>query len=131
MNKKFTLSLAALLSFILPHIAFAGVYVDCPPGNGGTTLCTLVDVTIGYFNIALVLLMSFAVLMFTYYIIQYYVKPNEDRKNAGQYVMYSIIGFFVILSLWGLVNILSNTFGGLGNRQNSSTLQDLPVFPTN
>ena len=72
-------------------------------------------------------MMGFAVVLFTWFVIQYYIKPNEDRKNAGQYVMYSIIGFFVILSMWGLVNILSNTFGGLGN-SDSSTLNNIPLF---
>ena len=119
----------AMLSLV-PSVASAAVYVNCPPSNGGTTLCTLVNVTIGYFNIFLVLLMAFAVVMFTWYVIQYYIKPNEERKTAGLYVMYSIIGFFVILSMWGLVNILSNTFGGVSNSSNRDVLNSLPLFPT-
>ncbi len=103
-------------------------FLSCP--TGGTSLCTLMNQVIQYFNWALVLLMGFAVLMFTWYVIKYYVLPNEDRKEAGQYVMYSVIGFFVILSLWGLVNILSNTFGGLGNSSNKNNVtNNLPLFP--
>jgi hypothetical protein len=32
------------------------------------------------------------------------------KKEAGLYVMWSVIGFFVMLSFWGLVNILMNSF---------------------
>lgn len=35
---------------------------------------------------------------------------NEDaRKNGKDLMLYSLIGFFVMVSIWGLVNILTNT----------------------
>ncbi len=144
-NKLNALALAVLISF-LPAIGFAqviintdpmagngggGAYINCPPANG-TTLCTIADMVIGYFNVALILLMSLAVLAFTYNVVRYFVlSDSPDKKEASQYVMYSVIGFFVILSLWGIVNILSNTFGGLDNSSNSGVLKNLPKFPTN
>lgn len=75
------------------------------------TLKDLIYVIIDYLNTGLFLLMGVAVIMFVYYIIKYFVRPDADRKEAGYYVMYSVIGFFIILSFWGLVNILQNTFG--------------------
>lgn len=104
LKKQSKNSYAFILSSILvvvPVIAFAQV----------KTLATVISIIIGYFNQVLFLLVGLAVVIFVYYIIQYFIRPNEDRTNAGQYVMYSLIGFFVILSLWGLVNILQNTFG--------------------
>lgn len=78
------------------------------------TLATLIDTIVGYFDSFLLLLMGFAIVMFTWYVIQYFIKPNAERKEASMYVLYSVIGFFVLLSFWGLVNVLQNTFG-LGN----------------
>ncbi len=75
------------------------------------TLGTVIQTIIAYLNIVLVLLMALAIVMFTWYVIKYYVMFNEDRKEGNTYVMYSLIGFFVILSFWGLVNILQNSFG--------------------
>ncbi|MEI8249218.1 MAG: pilin [Candidatus Taylorbacteria bacterium] len=75
------------------------------------TLNDLVYKIVGYLNHALVLLMGVAVVIFVWNIIKYFIRSDEDHKEAAPYVMWSVIGFFVILSFWGLVNILQNTFG--------------------
>ena len=81
-----------------------------------------------YFNQALLLLIGFAVLCFVYYVIKYFIQPNDKRSEAGQYVLYSLIGFFAIVSLWGMVNILVNTFGlGIGSPTTWTGLNNL--FP--
>lgn len=94
-------------------------------------LSYLIDLIVGYMNEILFLLLGVAIVIFVWYVIQYFIKPNEDRKGAGMYVMYSLIGFFVILSFWGLVNILQNTFGlqNSTNRQ-SSWSSFTNIFPT-
>jgi hypothetical protein len=112
MKKKIAIvSIAAVLG---PVFAFAQTS-QC--ASNSLTLCTVINRIVGYMNQALVLLIGLAVVTFAFYIFQYFIKPNENRADAGKYVMYSLIGFFVILSLWGLVNILDNTFG-LGNSTN-------------
>jgi len=96
----------------------------------GQTLSTLVSTIAGYLNNALELLMGFAVVMFVWYVIKYFIIQGDDinRAAAAQYVMWSLIGFFIILSLWGLVNILISTFNLGGNSPGSLT--NLPnVFP--
>lgn len=100
------------LSFI-PLVASAQIpsLADCDTKK--TLACVINDI-IGYLNLTLYLLMAIAILMFVWNVINYFIKPNENRKDAGTYVMYSVIGFFVILSIWGIVNIVNNTFG-LGN----------------
>ncbi|HTK33131.1 MAG TPA: hypothetical protein VL335_01125 [Candidatus Paceibacterota bacterium] len=106
----------------------AGSGTQCSTGN--LTLCSLIERVIGYLNQILFLLIALSVVVFVYYVFKYFIMPNEDRKQAGTYVMYSVIGFFVILSMWGLVNILQNTFG-IGNSSFShSSWNDITnVFP--
>jgi glucan phosphoethanolaminetransferase (alkaline phosphatase superfamily) len=106
MNKKIAFSIAGTL-WVLPVVAFAET----------KTLLTIIQQITTYFNYILVLLMGFAIVMFVWYVIKYFILSNEDHKEAGMYVMYSVIGFFVILSMWGIVNILQNTFG-LQNENN-------------
>lgn len=107
MNKKIIalMSSAVILS---PMVVFAATL----------TLSTLIQDIIKYLNQILFLLIALAVVVFVYYIFKYFIMSNADRTDGAKYVMYSLIGFFVILSLWGLVNILSNTFG-LGNSTNA------------
>ena len=99
-------------------------------GSNSLTLCSVINRIVGYLNQILFLLIGLAVVVFVYYVFKYFIQPNEDRKQAGQYVMYSVIGFFVILSMWGLVNILQNTFG-LGNSGYGATSwnQIQNIFP--
>lgn len=55
--------------------------------------------------------MALATVFFVYNVVQYFViKTDADRKEAGNYLMYSIIGFAVVLSFWGMVNVVIQTF---------------------
>ena len=118
--KKYTYIIPGL-ALLIPLTAFA---------QNNKTLKDVIAIVAGYFNVALGLLMGLAVIMFVWYIINYFIKADANRAEAGQYLMWSLIGFFVILSLWGLVNILINTFDlGTGNPSTWTGLKNL--FPTN
>ena len=96
---------------LFPLTIFA---VDAKP-----TLRDLVATLIGYINVGISLIIAFAVITFIWNVYRYFFTEKE-KKEAGQYVLYSTIGFFVILSFWGLVNILSNSL---------KLPTDRPVFP--
>ncbi|HVU06373.1 MAG TPA: hypothetical protein VHE10_01065 [Candidatus Paceibacterota bacterium] len=38
------------------------------------------------------------------------IKSEEKRESGRQTVVYGIIGLFAMISIWGFVNILNNTF---------------------
>lgn len=69
--------------------------------------CTLMDSIVP-------LLMALAVVGFVYGIIQYFLNPdNEEKRKAGKnFMFWGIVTLFVMVSIWGLVGILSNTFFG-------------------
>ena len=112
-------SIIGIISLLLPAIAFAS----------GKKLSDIVELFIYYLNQAFFVLIGVAIVIFVYHIVKYFILPNEDRKAAGNYVMYSVIGFFVILSLWGLVNIIKNTFQ-LDNETPSSWGSFSNLFPS-
>jgi hypothetical protein len=96
----------------------------------GPTLCTVIKDIIGYLDNILLLIMAVAVVMFVWYVFKYFIKADSDKKEAGTYVMYSLIGFFVILSMWGLVRILTNTFKISNSTYSAPSSQDLQnLFP--
>ena len=37
-------------------------------------------------------------------------KEGADRAEAGKYILYGIVALFVMVSVWGLVNVLKGTF---------------------
>jgi uncharacterized membrane protein YgcG len=74
------------------------------------SLSDLSILAVKYFNQAIYVIVALAVLVFVWNIYRYFFKADpENKKEAGLYVMYSVIGFFVIIAFWGLVNIVSNT----------------------
>jgi lysylphosphatidylglycerol synthetase-like protein (DUF2156 family) len=98
---------ATLIALAFPLLAFAA----------NKKLSDIIDLLIYYLNITLVLFMGVAVVVFVYHVVKYFILPNENRSEAASYVLYSVVGFFVILSFWGIVNVLQNTFG-LQNENN-------------
>lgn len=56
------------------------------------------------------LLVSTSIIVFTYGVFKF-IRAEGDGKAAGrEFMFYGIIGIFVMVSLWGLVNVLQNTF---------------------
>ena len=103
--------------WLLPIITFAG------PGDPSTDRCKDIDMkTIGHiFNWAgctlvysvIPFLFSLAVVAFIWGIIQYFLNPDneEKRKKGKSYMIWGLIALFVMVSVWGLVGVLSKTFG--------------------
>lgn len=62
-------------------------------------------------NLVISLAISFAILWIIVSIVRYLIAGGEEgRKKAGPAILWGIVGLFVILSIWGLVAILRNTF---------------------
>lgn len=72
------------------------------------------------------IIISIAVIYFVYQVMMYTISGDEDKKKAAKDGMiYGIIGLFVMVSIWGLVGILSGTFGF--GTQTTPTLPGLPT----
>jgi hypothetical protein len=59
------------------------------------------------------LIFAIATIMFIWGIIKYFVlggDQEEKREQGKQFMIWGIIAFAVMLSIWGLVSILTNTF---------------------
>lgn len=82
-------------------------------GGGITNLTSFINYfTCTLMNAVVPLLMSLAVTAFIYGIIQFFLNPeNEEKRKAGKsYMIWGLITLFVMVSIWGLVGILSSTF---------------------
>jgi hypothetical protein len=99
--------------------------------TGCTTndICQIASTLLFLINSVLVpLLFAAAFIMFLYGIAKAYIFSGGDAATVAdghKLVLWGVIGFVVMISLWGLVNIVSNTFGLSGTFQGS-----LPTSPT-
>ncbi len=85
--------------------------MNCPDG-----IKSLTDL-INFFtclikNSVIPLLMTLAVAGFVYGIIKFFLNPDsEEKKKEGKsFMVWGLIAIFVMVSVWGLVGILRNTF---------------------
>lgn len=116
-------------SFLTPQDQAAWVannpQASAPSTNSGQVrdLRSLINFIISYINDGIYLLIAVATIAFVYNVIMYFVVKTEgDRKEAAQYLMYSIIGLAVILSFWGLVSLVTNTFSLSNSKPNIQNL---------
>lgn len=76
-------------------------------------ICKIGDIL----NIIVPILIALGVVYFVWGVITYVISSDEEAKQAGRNrIIFGIIGLAVIIGLWGLVKILTNTFG-VGNKQ--------------
>jgi len=101
MKKIYTI-IALSLFTLLPVITFA------QSTTGKKDLKYIVGIVIEYLNIGLMLIISLATVVFVWNVYRYFFTEagGEGKKEAGMYVLWSVVGFFVILSFWGLVALL-------------------------
>ena len=91
----------AAIAVLVPSVAFAQAITDV---NSLTYKLTNLG------NTAIQVLIAFAVLWIIFNVVRYIMAGDDKRKGYGMSILWGIVGLFIILSIWGLVNILSNTF---------------------
>lgn len=126
MKKNLAIVAASAVSIALPVLAFAqvGAVTQCQNGNIGLAgiICTIYHII----QIVIPVLILGAVAYFIWGIVQFITAHDaEEKGEARSSMIHGIIGFAVILGLWGLVNVLLNTFG-LSNA--ATPVNNLPVF---
>jgi len=135
MKKNIAIILTILSLVIIPLTTFAQSS-NCPVqalAGQKYTLACLASIITQYLQVGIYLIISLAVVTFVWNIYRYFF-TEKDKKEAGMYVLYSTIGFFVILSLWGLVAILRNSLNLPDNQPPnfpfSNSRSSTEVFPT-
>jgi len=115
------------LSASVPFVAFAQT-----PTSG---LLDAISKVSAIFSAIIPVLVAFGVLYFIWGMVQYFIADSEEaKKNGRDRIIYGIVGLAVIVSIWGLVAILNQTFGlgganGLGAGQ-TPDLSGLVTKPT-
>ena len=90
------------------------------------TLGTMLGIFTKIVNGLMPFIVALAVLFFMWGVFQFIrASGNEDEVTEGRNRMiYGIIGIFVMVSVWGLVNLLGGTFA-----LTSEIIPCLPTFP--
>jgi hypothetical protein len=102
---------------LLPALAFAQVNSI---NDAGRIVIDLIN------NVGVPIVFALAFIVFIWGIFQYFIAGghDEEKRDAGKSLMlWGLIGFFVMVSVWGLVNILLGTF------QLNNNVRQYPTAP--
>lgn len=141
-HKKLIITIAASI-FVLPIFAFAANSIggdiaessavsvsrgDCRPPTTimdllGQALCILDGYVVPF-------LIGLGLVLFLVGVINYVRSgDNEEKRQAGRDLMwFGIVALFVMIGVWGFVNLLFNTFFGQDSQFSSLPKQSTSVF---
>ena len=111
---------------VLAQVSTTGATsAGCVLGQGGTLMGILCRVG-QIINGVIPVLIALGVLYFVWGVVSYVIGGDEEAKKKGrEKIIYGIIGLAVIVGVWGLVKILTNTFQV--NNTSQITLPTVPV----
>ena len=96
---------------------------SCRPGQARNFKDLIINLIIGCILSPLVyLIIAASVIVFLLGILKFIRSEGDDKQAGREFVVWGIVGLFVMISVWGLVSILSSTFS-----LNNATL-NLPVL---
>lgn len=110
---------ASVLPF-LPMVALAQEFGEINTFVGRIT--TFIN------NTLVPLVFGLALLVFIWGMFRFFILKghDEDGQKAGKNLMiYAIVGFVLMVSIWGIVNLISNGLGFSGEQ-----IQNIPTTPT-
>src|SRR3989344_3922984 len=87
-----------------------------------TTFSTLVNKILGYLAPVVPLILTLTMVVFIWGLAQFILASGDEKKVASgkQLMIWGIIGFFVAVSVWGIVAMLTNTFFPNATDRNST-----------
>ena len=82
-----------------------------------TSIFSSLDTVTGLINRLIPLIISIALVLFLIGIVQFVTAGGDEEKRAAArgMIIFGIIALFVMVSVWGFVNILAKTFFGTGS----------------
>jgi uncharacterized membrane protein len=108
--KKKIIALGAALT-VLPSLVFAADAFSII-----TTINRLLSV-------AIPVLITAAVVYFIWGVIQYTVSTDDEKKKKARGgIIQGLIGLFVIVAFWGIIRLVTNTFGVGPEQLNQSAI---------
>lgn len=124
-NTLLKLSVGAA-SFLAPALAFAQFEIGGQSNGtflpGGGDAFDILSIISGLFAVVIPILVTLAVIWVIVGVIKYITADDDETQaKARKTILHGIIAVFVIVSIWGLVAILNQTFGvgqGGGNTGN-------------
>lgn len=108
-----------LLVRLIPLGAFAPLLALAQAGNMGEAKTFLTNIVTFINGTLIPLIFALAFLVFLWGMFKTFILGGADegkQAEGKQLMLYAVVGFVVMLSLWGIVNLLASSFGFEGDK---------------
>ena len=77
-------------------------------------------------NTLIPLVFAIALIVFIWGMFRFFIhKGAEDREQGKQLAIWSVVAFVLMVSIWGIVNLIANGLGFSGDQ-----IENIPTTPT-
>lgn len=91
--------------------SLATVAAICLPSFvGAASLFDTLSLANTFLNALIGLFITLAIVVFFWGLIKYLFDMGENKAEGLQIMMYGVIAIFVMVSIWGIIRLLQNTF---------------------
>ena len=125
--RKNILTTLLLSAILLPQLAFADVCSTLP----NDSFSDIVGMVICIINRYLVPLgFAVAMVLFVFGVVSYVAKGGDEeaRKKGREFIMWGIVAIFMMVSIFGFVKLLDNTFNLPNDGATPIDIPEAPVF---
>ena len=117
MKKTLARITATSTLFLLPVVALA---------QFGEIDSFIAKITTFINNTLIPLIFAVALVVFMWGIFRLFIHKNAEEAEAGKKLaLYAVVGFVLMVSIWGIVNLIANGLGFSGEQ-----VQNIPTAPT-
>ncbi len=124
--KKFLIASSAF--FVPASLVLA--QAAAPTGGALTNISLVIERFQSIINIIIPFIIGLGVLAIIYGILSFISSAGDEeaRGTAKQFIIWGVIGVFIMMSVWGLVTILYNSFGtDAATARNAAVDNTVPV----
>ena len=95
---------------ILASSVVSALVLATPSLAGAASLFDTLSLANTFLNALIGLFTTLAIVVFFWGLISYLFKQGEDKSEGLKIMFYGVITIFVMVSIWGIIRLLQNTF---------------------
>lgn len=108
-------------------ISFGAIALSLPFLASAADAFSVIIVINRILSVIIPVLITMAVVYFIWGVIQYTVSTDDEKKKKARgAIIQGLIGLFVIIAFWGIIKLITNTFGVGPEQINSSAIPCIP-----
>ncbi|HUD04128.1 MAG TPA: hypothetical protein VMR73_01410 [Candidatus Paceibacterota bacterium] len=126
--KKIIISIMAVIYFLSPVAAFAqNTYTPISACQNLSSIASVASCALGIINLIIPIIVAITVVWTIYSSFELARTEGDDRKKWGWAIFYGLLAIFLMISVYGLVNIFTGTFEFSGSSVSAPNLNNVIV----